>query len=73
MIGYGRRLRPEEILGRVDDVILGVRLKHDRKAKLVLVCDRGVVVGEAVVKIGARDPNWGNWREQYGEIRIKPE
>jgi hypothetical protein len=72
----GRKLSSEEwaeLHRRLDDVILGVRLKHGKRAKMVLVCDAGVVVGEADVKICARDPNWDNWRDKHGEIKVRPE
>ena len=74
MVRGGRRLTPKEwaaLHRRIDDVILGVRLKNGKRPKVVLVCDGGVVVGEAGVKICARDPNWDNWRDQHGEIKVR--
>jgi hypothetical protein len=67
------RLNPVDralFLRRLDELWYGGPKR--RKAKLVVVCRDGVVVGEAMVVVAPPDPNWFEWRDKGGEIEIKP-
>jgi hypothetical protein len=56
--------RKAELLAELEEVI--------GKPRAVLVCRDGVIVGDAIVVVSERDPNW--WRgmavRENGEIRL---
>jgi hypothetical protein len=66
-------LSPEErykFRRKLDEIFNGAPVRR-RKPELTLVCENGKVVSDVVVVVAPPDPNWYEWMEWGGEIKVK--